>query len=83
MRAATHRYETRNCGRCAGTGIIRQYVKVNGGECFQCHGAGAFEVLVPLSAAELADNAAAAAQAARVRDEFAGNPFAALAAAHA
>lgn len=34
---------TQTCGRCAGTGIVAQYIQVNGGQCFDCWGAGIVE----------------------------------------
>lgn len=31
------------CPRCGGTGIVEMYVRVNGGDCFECWGAGVIE----------------------------------------
>ena len=31
---------TDKCGKCGGTGIIRIYVPINGGDCFDCGGSG-------------------------------------------
>lgn len=31
------------CAKCCGTGIIPQYVNLNGGECFECQGSGITE----------------------------------------
>ena len=28
------------CIRCGGTGILMQYIKVDGGKCFRCNGSG-------------------------------------------
>lgn len=34
---------TDRCPRCGGTGIVEIYIRVNGGECFECWGAGVIE----------------------------------------
>jgi len=34
------KYKEHICGRCGGTGILEQYRRVNGGDCFNCGGTG-------------------------------------------
>lgn len=39
-REALAEFRSTACARCGGTGILPQFVRVNGGECFTCNGTG-------------------------------------------